>query len=78
MFCNDRLSAAETASIEDATEPVTTEHEFIAASPTKHKKKHKKSKVDNGPSFDAGVESVCSDVSVKVKKKKKKKEKMEH
>lgn len=78
LFCNDRLSAAETASIEDATEPVTTEHEFIAASPTKHKKKHKKSKVDNGPSFDAGVESVCSDVSVKVKKKKKKKEKMEH
>uniref|UniRef100_A0A131Z157 DNA-directed RNA polymerase I subunit RPA43 n=1 Tax=Rhipicephalus appendiculatus TaxID=34631 RepID=A0A131Z157_RHIAP len=76
-LCSDRLSAAETASIQDVAEPVTIEHEF-AVSPTKHKKKHKKSKMENGPLCDAGVESVSSDVSLKIKKKKKKKEKMEH
>ncbi|XP_037507283.1 DNA-directed RNA polymerase I subunit RPA43 [Rhipicephalus sanguineus] len=76
-LCSDRLSAAETASIQDVAEPITIEHEF-AVSPTKHKKKHKKIKVENGPLCDAGTESVSSDVSLKVKKKKKKKEKMEH
>ncbi|XP_037569553.1 DNA-directed RNA polymerase I subunit RPA43-like [Dermacentor silvarum] len=76
-FCSDRLSTAETASIQDIAEPITIEHE-LTVSPTKHKKKHKKSKKENGPSCDAGVDSVCSDVSLKVKKKKKKKDKMEH
>ncbi|XP_075545722.1 uncharacterized protein LOC142579442 [Dermacentor variabilis] len=76
-ICSDRLSTAETASIQDTAEPVTIEHE-LTVSPKKHKKKHKKSKVENGPSYDAGVDSMCSDVNLKVKKKKKKKEKMEH
>ncbi|XP_050039272.1 uncharacterized protein [Dermacentor andersoni] len=76
-ICSDRLSTAETASIQDTAEPVTIDHK-LTVSPKKHKKKHKKSKVENGPAYDAGIDSMCSDVNLKVKKKKKKKEKMEH
>ncbi|KAL3178153.1 hypothetical protein MRX96_038673 [Rhipicephalus microplus] len=73
---SDRLSAAEMASIQDVAEPVTIKHEF-SVSPRKHEKKHKKIKMENGPLCDAGIESVSSDVSLKIKKKKIKKEKME-
>nr|XP_037277509.1 DNA-directed RNA polymerase I subunit RPA43-like [Rhipicephalus microplus] len=74
---SDRLSAAEMASIQDVAEPVTIKHEF-SVSPRKHEKKHKKIKMENGPLCDAGIESVSSDVSLKIKKKKIKKEKMDH
>lgn len=46
-ICSDRLSTAETASIQDTAEPVTIGHK-LTVSPKKHKKKHKKSKVENG------------------------------
>ncbi|XP_077518092.1 uncharacterized protein LOC144128522 [Amblyomma americanum] len=72
-FCNDRLSVAETASIQDDAGSVVLKQEMTTPS-KKHKKGHRK-KLENGPLPDASLDSACSEVSLKAKKKKKKKEK---
>lgn len=68
-----RLSSAETESMpDDDSEPMTLDSEFADA-PVKKEKKHKK-KIENGPAFEATLDSSCLEHNQKVKKKKKRKD----
>lgn len=66
-----RLSAAETESLPDDSEPGL---DLEAADvPAKSERKHKK-QMQNGPAFEATLDSSCLEHSQKVKKKKRKKD----